>query len=447
MTVVTRFAPSPTGYLHVGNVRTALINWIFARANNGNFILRIDDTDKERSKQEYVDGIFRDLEWLGLTWDELHYQSKRMDLYEDAKNKLISAERLYPCFETHEELEIKKKTQLSRNLPPIYDRSSLKLTALQIDAYKSQGINPHYRFKMSNGAIEWTDGVRGKIHFESKNISDPVLVRADGTMTYMIATVVDDIDFKITDIIRGEDHISNSAVHVEMFEALGAKAPNLAHLSLIKSKDGEISKRIGGFDIQAMRDQGIHPLSILSFLAKLGTSDSIEFRQNIKELIAEFNLKKFSKAPCNYDLKDLLRINGKLMHHMEFDDVKNHLEAHITKEFWDAVKLNVETFKDISIWWNIINNEVATPSGDDSDFLNHAAECLPEGTWNTETWNIWVNQVKDKTERKGSELFMPLRRALTGMDHGPELKILLPILGRDKTLKRLGAKNKQMLQA
>lgn len=439
MTVITRFAPSPTGYLHVGNVRTALINWIFARANNGKFILRIDDTDRERSKQKYVDGIFRDLEWLGLTWDELHYQSKRMDLYEDAKNKMIASGRLYPCFETQEELEIKKKTQLSRNLPPIYDRSSLKLTEEQKAAYKAQGINPHYRFKMSDGTIAWNDGIRNKMHFDAKNISDPVLVRADGTMTYMIATVVDDIDFKITDIIRGEDHISNSAVHVEMFEALGAKAPNLAHLSLIKSKDGEISKRLGGFDIQGMRDDGIHPLAILSFLAKLGTSDPIEFRHNIKDLVAEFNLSKFSKAPCNYDLKDLLRINGKLMHHMEFEEVEAHLDSHITKDFWDAVKLNVDTFKDISTWWDIVHDDI-TNSSEDSSFLKAAAECLPDGEWNSETWNVWTNLVKEKTGRKGAELFMPLRRALTGMDHGPELKNLLPILGREKTLKRLGFK-------
>ncbi len=436
MTVITRFAPSPTGFLHVGNIRTCLINWLFARANNGKFILRIDDTDRERSKQEYVDGIMQDMEWLGLTWDEIHYQSKRLDLHEAAKKKYISSGRLYPCDESAEELEVKKKTLLSRNLPPIYDRSALKLT----DEQKAQMKNPHYRFFVNEKQIDWEDGIRGHMHFDPKNISDPILIRGDGSMTYAIASVVDDIDLKITNIIRGEDHISNSAVHIQMFEALGATPPSFAHLSLLKTKEGEISKRLGGFDIASLREAGIHPLAILSFLAKLGSSDPLEYRLSHEELIKEFSLKKYGKAPANYDLVELQRINSKLIHHMPFEMAKPHFtNSKIDEKFWSSVKLNLTTIKEVDTWWKICNEEF-TPVITDAEFTKTASTLLPTGNWDNETWNTWVQAVKSATGKSGKDLFMPIRLALTGMDNGPELKSLLPILGREKVIARLGGK-------
>jgi glutamyl-tRNA synthetase len=435
--IITRFAPSPTGYLHVGNIRTALINWLFARSQNGKFILRIDDTDRERSKQEYVDGILRDMEWLGLHWDEIHYQSKRIDLHEAAKNRMIESGRLYPCFESAEELEVKKKVALSRNLPPIYDRSALKLTSEERKEVSSK-INPHYRFLMDESSIDWVDGVKGAIHFDPKNISDPVLVRADGTMTYMIASVADDIDLKITDIIRGEDHITNSAIHTQMFAALGAKAPSFSHLALIKSKDGEISKRLGGFDVASLREAGIHPLAISSFLAKIGTSSPVEFRRNLDELVHEFSLSIFSKAPTTYNITELERLNTKLTHSLSHAEAKPYMSDLISEEFWNRVRPNLEQIRDAEVWWKICS-DAFVPKIVDPEFTIKAASLLPkESNWNENTWNIWVEKIKSATGRAGKELFMPIRLALTGEEHGPELKNLLPILGRDKVITRLG---------
>lgn len=436
MTVITRFAPSPTGYLHVGNVRTALINWLFARAHGGKFILRIDDTDRVRSKQEYVDGILRDMEWLGLHWDEIYYQSKREDLHEAAKNRMIVSSRLYPCFESTEELDIKKKVALARNLPPIYDRAALKLTSEE-KAKLASSASPHYRFMMDDNQIEWEDGVKGKIHFDPKNISDPVLVRADGTMTYMIASVADDIDLGITDIIRGEDHITNSAVHIQMFAALGAKPPKFSHLALLKSKEGEISKRLGGFDIASLRDAGIHPMAINSFLAKIGTSAPIEFRHSLDELVKELVLSNFSKAPTTYNITELERINIKLTHDLGYQEARQYIPEYITEEFWLKVRPNLEVARDAIDWWNICCNDISTQIVD-ADFTKLAAKFLPEGNWDESTWNTWIDKLKAETGRSGKDLFRPIRLALTGEEHGPELKNLLPILGREKVLKRLG---------
>lgn len=436
MSVITRFAPSPTGYLHVGNIRTALVNWLYARACGGKFILRIDDTDIERSKSEYTDAIMRDLEWLGLHWDEVHYQSKRTEVHEAAKNKMIQDGRLYPCYESTEELEVKKKTALSRNLPPIYDRSALKLTAEQKAEYAANGVNPHWRFLMNESQIKWEDGIKGPIHFDPKHISDPVLIRADGTMTYMIASVADDIDLNITHIIRGEDHITNSAVHMQMFEALGAKAPNLSHLALIQSKTGEISKRIGGFDIASLRKAGLHPMAINSFLAKLGSSASIEYRKTLDELIKEFSISNFSKSPTNYDIVELERINTKLTHSLSYKEAVNMMPEDITEEFWDKVRPNLETISDIKDWWIICCKDL-DPNNPDVQFTTEAANHLPQGSLDENTWSAWIASIKAATGRNGKDLFMPIRIALTGMDHGPELKNLLPILGREKVIKRL----------
>ena len=438
--VTTRFAPSPTGYLHVGNIRTALVNWLYARSHDGKFILRIDDTDKERSKSEYVDAIKYDLEWLGLHWDEIHFQSQRMELYEQAKAKLIADKRLYPCYESQEELELKKKVLLSRNLPPIYDRSALKLSDEEKKQFAANGINAHWRFLMDNTPIEWQDDVCGKIHFDPKKINDPILIRGDGTMTYMIATIVDDIDLGITHIIRGKDHISNSAIHVQMFKALSATPPKLAHLSLIQSKEGEISKRLGGFDIKNLRDSGMHPMAILSFFAKLGTSDPIEFRKILKELCKDFSISKFGKADTNYDLLELERLNTKLIHHMNYAEAKQYLPTHVNEDFWEKVKTNLSKINEVEDWWKICN-QVMNPVITDLNFTQIASQLLPRGVWGENTWNEWINQVKTSTNKNGKELFMPIRLALTGMEHGPELKNLLPLLGREKAFDRLNGKS------
>jgi glutamyl-tRNA synthetase len=438
--IVTRFAPSPTGYLHVGNVRTALIAWLHARKSGGKFILRIDDTDTKRSKQEYTDQILRDLEWLGMTWDDIQHQSARLERYEDAKQRLIADERLYPCYESQEELEVKKKILLNRNLPPIYDRGALKLTPEQRQELEAKGTMPHWRFFLKDSEITWHDGVRGDLHFQAKNLSDPVLIRADGSMTYSLASVVDDIDFGVNYIIRGEDHISNSAIHVQMFEALGGQAPNFAHISLLKSKDSGISKRTGGFDIKTLRELGVQPMAICSMLAKMGSSDNIEYRESMEELIAEFSLEKYSKAPVIYDQADLERLNAKMVRAMSFDSIKPTLAAigadNISPDFWNVARANISNVNDIKEWHHICLDEIS-PVIKDQNFTNQAAELLPEGEWSVETWNEWIAKVKDVSGRKGKELFMPIRLALTGMEHGPELKDILPLIGRDKVTARL----------
>jgi len=438
---ITRFAPSPTGYLHVGNVRTALTNWLYARSSGGEFILRIDDTDQARSEQKYMDAIEEDLKWLGLDWDSTFSQSDRFDKYEVAKNKLIADGRLYECFETKEELEFLKRKLLNRNLPPIYDRSALKLSDDEKSELKAKGIQPHYRFKLNDEAIEWDDRVRGKIHFEGKNISDPVLVRADGTMTYMIASVVDDIEFGITDIVRGEDHITNTAVHLQLIDALGGgNCPKFAHISLLKGKDEKISKRLGGFEIRALREEGIHPMAILSYLAKLGTSDAIDIRSTKDELLKEFDFHKYGKASCIYDPDEIKRLNIKFIHHSKLSDVVEFLDhKDITEEFWNVAKANVETFSDLDLWWKICKTDIEVPpmSTEDAKYCHAAAEMLPEGEWDESTWNVWISAVKESTGRKGKDLFMPIRLALTGISHGPELKYLLPLIDQVKAKKRL----------
>jgi glutamyl-tRNA synthetase len=392
--------------------------------------------DVARSKQEYVDGIMEDLNWLGLTWDELYFQSDRVQMYERAKEQMIANKRLYPCFESQEELELKKKTLLARNMPPIYDRTALELTGEEIENYKKNGQNPHYRFYLENKEINWHDGVRGDVHFSPKNISDPILIRADGTMTYMIASVVDDIDLNITHIIRGEDHITNSAIHTQMFAALNAKCPEFSHLSRVKSAEGEISKRYGGFDIRALRTAGFHPLAVLSFLAKLGTSDPIEFRRSHAELVADFNISKFNKSPSTYHEDELKRLNEKLTHNLSYSEAKPLLEDTIDEDFWENVKPNLSFINEANEWYKIINEDISDVATD-KELLAVALQTLPPMPWDIDTWNQWIEEIKKQSSKRGKELFMPLRLALTGMEHGPELKKILPLIGYNKTKERL----------
>ena len=436
---ITRFAPSPTGLLHVGNVRTALINYLFTKNAGGKFMLRMDDTDLIRSKSEYADLIIEDLKWLGFEYDIFAKQSDRIPSYLQAKEILIEKSRLYPCFETEEELEIKRKMQLSRGVPPIYDRAALKLSFEQIKEQIHAGKKPHFRFMLLNEKITWNDKVRGEVSFEGKNLSDPILIREDGTMTYILTSVVDDIEFNITDIIRGEDHVTNTAIQVQLFNALNGTLPNFAHLALIKSNDADdakISKRLGGFDINSLKESGFDPMSINNLFAKLGTSDPITSHKNLNGLIEEFDLSKFGRSPASYDRNDIVRINHKLISTLSYEDAQEKLhDDKISQELWDAVSGNLTTLNEIYEWWKICNEDIV--NNDSSEFLVITASLLPEEELNEDSWNIWVKKITDHTGKKGKELFMPLRIALTGFDHGPDRKKLLPLIGRERILKRL----------
>lgn len=445
MLVKTRFAPSPTGMLHIGNVRTALINWLFARSNNGVFMLRMDDTDILRSKPEYEEAIKEDLQWLGIGWDEFARQSERLARYEEVKNNFIASGRLYPCFESQNDLDMKRKLLLRRGLPPIYDRAGLKLTDEQKEELISQGHKPHYRFKLEDGLIEWDDQIRGNIQFQSKNLSDPIVIREDGSMTYILCSAVDDVDFGITHILRGEDHITNTAIGIQITRALGKEPPIIGHISLLKSKVEKISKRLGGFDIRSLREQFIEPMAIKSLLAKMGSSDSIEAVADISELIEDFKLSKFSLSAVNYDFEELLQLNHKLISNFSYNQIKPSLEGvgvDVDEEFWLSVRGNLNTVNELVEWWSICHKDINLDiSIENADFLKTACSLLPEGEWNNSTWGTWVESIKEKTGRAGKDLFMPLRKALTGKESGPELKVLLPLIGRQKVEKRLYGEN------
>ena len=445
MLVKTRFAPSPTGMLHIGNVRTALINWLFARSNNGVFMLRMDDTDLLRSKPEYEKAIKEDLQWLGLNWDEFAKQSERIARYEEVKEALIASGRLYPCYETQNDLDMKRKLLLSRGLPPIYDRGGLKITKQQHEELLAQGHKPHYRFLLEDGVIEWDDLIRGNIQFQAKNLGDPIVIREDGSMTYILCSAIDDIDFGITHVLRGEDHITNTAIGIQITKALGKEPPSIGHTSLLKNKAEKISKRLGGFDVRGLREQSIEPMAIKSLLAKMGTSDSIEAIASIDQLLADFNTNKFSLSPVNYDFNELLQLNHKLISNMSYEEIKpslDRLEVKVSKEFWQSICGNLNIVDEIVDWWRICN-EVIMPNIDseNKEFLQISCSLLPEGDWDLSTWDLWISRIKEQTGRAGKLLFMPLRLALTAKESGPELKVLLPLIGRARVEQRLYGEN------
>jgi len=444
MTIKTRFAPSPTGMMHIGNTRTALIAWLFARSHGGEFYLRIDDTDLERSKHEYEIAIEESLKWLGLDWDKKANQKDRRALYAEKIDALIAAGRIYACYETAEELALKRKTQLSRGKPPLYDRAALALTAEEKEKFEAEGRKPHWRFKLEHKAIDWHDLIRGDVHFNGADMSDPVVIREDGSPLYHLCSVIDDIDFGITHIVRGEDHVSNTATHVQMFEALGAAPPHFAHLPLISDAEGgKLSKRLGSVSIYDLRDQeGLEPMAIISLLARLGTSDPIEPFGTIAPLIESFAFEKFSRGTPKFDTEELYRLNAKILHEKSYADVAERLKSidlsALDEAFWLAVRPNLAKFSDVQEWWHVANGPV-TPVIEDPAFIAEAAALLPPAPWDHGTWNIWTNLVKDKTGRKGKQLFMPLRQALTGMEHGPELASLLLLIGPEKAKERLKA--------
>ena len=446
MSVKVRFAPSPTGFLHVGNARTAVITWLFCRQQNGHFLLRIDDTDRERSRDECEVAIEEGLTWLGLNWDQKENQKNRLARYDEVIEKLKEDGRLYACYETSEELGLKRKTQLSRGVPPTYDRAGLSLTDEQIAKYEAEGRKAHWRFKLNHETIEWTDLIRGPVQFQGSDMSDPVVLREDGTPLYHLCSVIDDIDFEITHVVRGEDHVSNTATHVQMFEAICGKSPDFAHLSLISDAEGgKLSKRIGSLSIRDIQnEEGLEPMSIISLMARLGTSDPIEAFTNMDELMKTFDFSKFSRSTPKFDPDELVRLNAKILHDTPFDVVQERLAnagmQDMGETFWNAIRPNLEKLEGAKQLWDMVHGNI-TPiiDAEDKEFATQASSLLPPAPWDDKTWNEWVGKVKEATGRKGKTLFMPLRKALTGMEHGPELADLLPLLGEEKTKERLAA--------
>ncbi len=437
MTVKVRFAPSPTGYLHVGNVRTALVNWLFARQSGGHFVLRVDDTDTQRSETKYNDAIREDLAWLGLNWDSEEHQSKRFERYSLAAQTLVAQGRLYACYETPEELDVQRKMQASRGLPPIYNRAGLKLTEEQKAAYEQKGRNPHYRFLLNDEEMTWDDLIRGHVAMRASTMSDPVLLREDGGPVYTLASVVDDGEMEITHVIRGEDHVSNTAVQVQLYNALGFAVPRFAHMALLKTKEGEMSKRLGGNDIRSLRKAGILPMALDSLLARMGTSDPALPFAELKPLVESFDFAKFGRAPANYDVGELEKINEKLLHQLPFEAVAPQFDF-IDEQFWLSIRANIKKLEDVRQWWDILNEAVSADLNDDEwAFIRSTVALLPENPWDDATWDTWLSAIKPTTPRTGKLLFMPLRLALTGREHGPELKKLLPLLGREQVLQRL----------
>ncbi|HVW57016.1 MAG TPA: glutamate--tRNA ligase [Rhizobiaceae bacterium] len=455
MTVTVRFAPSPTGLIHIGNTRTALFNWLFAKQRNGQFILRFDDTDVARSKQGYADAIRSDLEWLGIRPDRIEYQSKRFAAYDAAVERLKKAGLLYPCYETAEELELRRKIRLSRRMPPIYGREALKLTDAEKAALEREGRKPHWRFRLPNFAsdpfethrtdIHWNDLVRGEETVDLASLSDPVLVREDGTYLYTLPSVVDDIDFGVTHIIRGDDHVTNTGVQIALFKALGAEPPAFGHHNLLTTISGEgLSKRTGALSISGLRESGIEPMAVASLAVLTGTSENIAAARSLDELASHFDPSHTSKSASKFDPAELEVLNRTLLHGMGFDEARDRLAAlgiagEKAEPFWRAVHGNLDRFADAVRWWRIINEgptEKPQLGDDDLAFVRAAFDLLPPEPWDRDTWKLWTDRVKAESGRKGRALFMPLRLALTGLPSGPELADLLPLTGRERILAR-----------
>lgn len=431
----TRFAPSPTGYIHVGNLRTALMNYLIARKAGGTFILRIDDTDPERSKEEYVDAIKQDLEWLGLHWDRVERQSERLDAYAAAADALRANGRFYEAFETPTELDLKRKKQLNMGKPPVYDRAALNLSDAEKDALRAERGEGVWRFKLDQTRIEWADGILGDISIDAASVSDPVLIRQDGQVLYTIASVVDDTEMGVTDVVRGSDHVTNTATQIQIIEALGGTAPRFAHHSLLTGPQGEaLSKRLGTLALRDLRDRGVEPMALLSLLARLGASDPMELRTDMAELIEGFDVSRFGTAPTKFDVADLFPLTGRYLQSLPLDAVADRIEAigvpaDLANGFWTVMRDNIETLGDLDAWWALCRDG-AEPVIEDEDreFVAEAVAMLPEAPFGADTWSAWTGAVKAATGRKGRGLFMPLRKALTGQAHGPDMAALMPLL-------------------
>ena len=437
--VKVRFAPSPTGYLHVGNARTALVNFLFARSQGGHLLLRLDDTDTERGRPEYEQGIYDDLRWLGLDWDSTDKQSLRFSRYAEVAEALKAAGRLYPCFENEDELAAKRAALVKRKLPPVYDRAALTLTAEQRATAEAAGKRPYWRFKLSDGAASWIDLVLGSRTVKFGTVSDPVLIRADGTPLYTFTSVVDDVDHEITHIIRGEDHVTNTAVQLDLFQAVSsAPLPRFAHLPLISDGGGEkLSKRLGSVSLRAMRKDGIEAPAITAYLARLGTNkDPVPL--TLPELAAAFNINDFGRSSPRFDPKQLLALNRKILHGMSFAQVQDRLPEGAGAEFWLAVRGNLDLLNEARLWWEVVAGEITPPDfSSEAGFIKAALGLLPAEPWGADTWKAWTTAISDATGAKGRALYQPLRLALTGEDHGPEMAALLPLLGHARAANRL----------
>ena len=438
--VKVRFAPSPTGNLHVGNLRTALVNYLFARREGGHFMLRIDDTDTERSTPEFEASIRADLEWMGMNWDSEDRQSARLDRYDAALKQLADAGRAYACYETPEELALKRKAQLSAGRPPVYDRAALKLTDEQKAEHEAAGRRPHWRFLLNDAEVSWTDMVRGDVSYHMSSLSDPVLMREDGRVIYTMASVVDDIDHGITHIIRGEDHVTNSAAQIQLFEALGAAAPAMGHVALLAGADGEgLSKRLGSLSIGQLRGEGIEATSLASLLARIGTADPVVPQAAMQDITDGFDLSRFGRATAKFDPAELAQVNARIVQQLSFADVADRLASEDVdggEAFWMAVRDNLSTVAEAADWWQVCSAAI-TPVIEAAEVTDAAAGLLPEGEMSPDTWQPWTKSVAEATGAKGRGLFMPLRLALTGRENGPEIAPLLAFIGRDRIIARL----------
>ncbi|WP_088348174.1 MULTISPECIES: glutamate--tRNA ligase [Rhodomicrobium] len=440
MKPIVRFAPSPTGRLHIGNLRPALLNWLFARRDGGSFILRFDDTDLERSREEHVEGIREDLRWLGLDWDREERQSLRFAQYADAVETLKASGRLYPAYETPDELERRRKRQLARGMPPVYDRAALQLTDEDRAGLEAEGRKPHWRFLLEDSTVAWDDLIRGPQTIETSSLSDPVLVREDGTYLYTLPSVVDDIEFGVTHVIRGEDHVANTGVQIQLFEALGATPPAFAHHNLLIGADGHaLSKRLGSLSLRSFREEGLEPMAVLSHSATIGTSHAVAPYKSLTALAQLFDYDKLSRAPARFDIDELRALNARLLQELDYDEVASRLEAEGIgggTAFWNAVRANLHLFDESKEWWRVVAGPVV-PQIESVEILDAARELLPAEPWTGESWGEWTNAVKTATGAKGKALFHPLRLALTGRGDGPELKALLPLIGRARATARL----------
>ncbi|WP_151718630.1 glutamate--tRNA ligase [Gemmobacter serpentinus] len=441
MTTVTRFAPSPTGYIHVGNLRTALMNYLIARKSGGQFILRLDDTDQERSKQEYADGIMRDLEWLGLHWGRVEKQSLRLDRYREEAENLKAKGRFYECFESPTELDLKRKKQLNMGKPPVYDRTSYRLTDAEKSAFRAEGRDGYWRFLLDQNRIEWTDGIIGPVSIDAASVSDPVLIRADGQVLYTFASSVDDVDMGVTNIVRGADHVTNTATQIQIMQAMGGTPPAFAHHSLLTGAKGEeLSKRLGTLSLRDLRARGVEPMALLSLMARLGSSKPVVLAGSIDELAEGFDVESFGTAPTKFDAEDLFPLTRQFVQGLPLDAVAARIAAlgvpaDKAEAFWRVAKDNITVLDDLAGWWNLFRDG-ADPliEDEDRDFVAQALTLLPAQPWTSETWGQWTAAVKEATGRKGKGLFMPLRKVLTGQAHGPDMADVMPLLEKVRAL-------------
>ena len=435
----TRFAPSPTGYLHIGNMRPALMNYLVTRKAGGTFILRIDDTDPERSKEEYVEAIKEDLTWLGLKWDRIERQSERLERYDAAAEKLRDMGLLYECFETPTELDLKRKKQLNMGKPPVYDRAALDLSDDEKSALRAERGAGHWRFKLDQKRVEWRDGILGDISIDTASVSDPVLIRGDGQYLYTLASVVDDLEMGISHVVRGSDHVTNTATQIQMMKALSDKLPNFAHHSLLTGPNGEaLSKRLGTLALRDLREKGVVAEALISQMARLGSSQPVELRKNLQETADGFDLGHFGSAPTKFDADELFPLTARHLQTLEAEDVQSTLRAvgvpsDLEQPFWSVIRENITTLHDVALWWDICKNGTKPLiAPEDQDFVKLAFSLLPNENFTADTWSLWTQEVKFETGRKGKALFMPLRKALTGQERGPDMGALLPLLQNPK---------------